>query len=127
MKFDFISFQIGDYCIGIEISKIVGIVQHKKVNENMMQLENGFVISVLDLHKKLQTVLRDTYKNAYYLIFNIKNEWIAVLIDELWGKYNVSTKCLYPLPSIFSSGYIQQVVKQENKLILILDTNKLVK
>jgi len=132
-----VSFYIGDFLFGIpasqvlEINKEIDITPVPLSDEHILGIMNlrGQIVTVMDLAKKLKIDLKVTPK----LNLIVKDEGespISFVIEEIGEILEITPSKLEKVPDKLeglSKEYIKNVYQLPDKLLLILDIEKIVK
>jgi len=132
-----VSFYIGDFLFGIpasqvlEINKEIDITPVPLSDEHILGIMNlrGQIVTVMDLAKKLKIDLKVTPK----LNLIVKDEGeapISFVIEEIGEILEIAPSKLEKVPDKLeglSKEYIKNVYQLPDKLLLVLDIEKIVK
>lgn len=140
-QYQLVTFQLGDELYGVNIMDVKEIVKIQDVRpipnapyyvEGIFNLRSE-IIPIISLHKRfhIQTAEKfdedDDFEGGF-IILNIDNNKIGVIIDRIARVVVVSSKDVNSPPQMLSgigTEYIQGVVRQETGYLIILDTRKL--
>ncbi|MGP1586723.1 MAG: chemotaxis protein CheW [Treponemataceae bacterium] len=144
-QFQLVTFQLGEELYGVNIMDVKEIVKIQEVRqipnapyyvEGIFNLRSE-IIPIISLHKRfhikskvVEAVSRaeDMEFDGGFIILNIDNNKIGVIIDRIARVVMVNSKDVNPPPQMLSgigSEYIQGVVRQNSGYLIILDTRKL--
>ena len=132
-----VSFYIGDFLFGIpasqvlEINKEIDITPVPLSDEHILGIMNlrGQIVTVMDLTKKLKIDLKVTPK----LNLIVKNEGeapVSFVIEEIGEILEIEPSKLEKVPDKLeglSKEYIKNVYQLPDKLLLILDVEKVIR
>ena len=136
-ELEIIEFTIGENNFGINVAKVKEIVPYQSVTKvpNSHPCIKGIfkprdtIITVVDLPKYLGMPESETEKKNMLIIANFNKLNIAFKVDGVVGIHRISwTQIEKPDQTIFGGkeGLATGIVKLENKLIMILDFEKIV-
>lgn len=136
-ELEIVEFTIGENNFGINVAKVKEIVPYQSVTKvpNSHPCIKGIfkprdtIITVVDLPKYLGMSESETEKKNMLIIANFNKLNIAFKVDGVVGIHRISwTQIEKPDQTIFGSkeGLATGIVKLENKLIMILDFEKIV-
>ncbi|MCR5699504.1 MAG: chemotaxis protein CheW [Treponemataceae bacterium] len=142
-QFQLVTFQLGDELYGVNIMDVKEIVKIQEVRqipnapyyvEGIFNLR-GEIIPIISLHKRFHIESKTTSEDydmefeGGFIILNIDDNKIGVVIDRVARVISVNSKDVNPPPQMLSgigSEYIHGVVRQETGgYLIILDTRKL--
>lgn len=136
-ELEIVEFTIGENNFGINVAKVKEIVPYQSVTKvpNSHPCIKGIfkprdtIITVVDLPKYLGMSEFETEKKNMLIIANFNKLNIAFKVDGVVGIHRISwTQIEKPDQTIFGAkeGLATGIVKLENKLIMILDFEKIV-
>ena len=133
-----VGFYLGDdeYAIYInKVREIVPMTDIRKIPKSPQFVEGvinirGKIIPILDLRKRFDLTINETNKQSCkILIVELEKNQVGLIVDNVSEVMRFSTNEIEKAPPMFSSNissqYIQGVAKIENKLIILLDIEKL--
>jgi len=85
------------------------------------------VIPVLDLRKRLGVMVSECTEETRIVVVAIADMDVGVIVDAVTGVLRISNELVEPLPamsSATSSGYLRGIAKLDDKLIILLDLDK---
>ena len=135
-----VTFQLGEELYGIDIMNVKEIQKVREVRaipnspvyvEGIFNLR-GNIIPVISLHKRFhlrKAALNEEDKMlSGFMIININGRFIGVYIDKVSRVMTIERSQIQPPPQMISgigTEYIQGVVKEENRYLIILDISRL--
>jgi len=136
-----VTFQLGEELYGVNIMDVKEIVKITAVRpipnapyyvEGIFNLRSE-IIPVINLHKrfqikKLEMDEAEAELEGGFIILNIDNNKIGIIIDRIARVVSVNIDEIKAPPQMISgigTEYIQGVVRQEDKYLIVLDTRKL--
>lgn len=131
-----VTFHVGNEEFGVDILEVREINRMMEITrvphspdfvEGVVNLR-GQVIPVVDLRKRfrLEALARD--KNTRIVVVELSESVVGFLVDSVSEVLRVSTAKVEPPPAIVAgieSDYIQGVVKLDDRLLILLDLQKL--
>ena len=131
-----VTFHVGNEEFGVDILEVREINRMMEITrvphspdfvEGVVNLR-GQVIPVVDLRKRfrLEALARD--KNTRIVVVEMSESVVGFLVDSVSEVLRVSTAKVEPPPAIVAgieSDYIQGVVKLDDRLLILLDLQKL--
>lgn len=88
----------------------------------------GDITPIINLKKRFNILDDDSIKdNSRIIIVNIKNKLVGFLVDEASQVLSIDEKNIDPTPEIIAGAdrlYIQGIGKLENRMVIILDLEK---
>ena len=135
-----VTFQLGAEQYGVDIMEVEGIVKVEDVRpiphapdyvEGIFNLR-GEIIPVINLHRRFRLKSADLSEEdlllSGFVIINIEDTHVAVIIDKVSRVVTVQLKDIQPPPQMLSgigAEYIRGVVHQEEGYLIILDVQRL--
>jgi two-component system, chemotaxis family, chemotaxis protein CheV len=130
-EFEIIEFLVGDVYYGINVAKVREVINSLPVTpianahpylEGMFTLR-GKVIPMVNLAKALSSnKTTDSYK---IIVCEINNVFIAFKVDDVYRIHRISWTQMEPAPHIAGSDRVVGIVKMEERLIILLDFEKI--
>lgn len=113
-----------------EIQRMLSITPLPKVPNFVLGIANlrGTVIPVIDLRIKIGIDAKPFTKEARIMVINSEGKMVGVVVDSVKGVIRIDPLQLEPPPPLISnlqSDSIKAVVNFENRLILLLDLNRI--
>ncbi len=138
MENKIVGFKLRDDEFAFDIMKVVEIIRLKnqitevptapKFIEGVINLR-GKIIPIIDLRKRFNMEDKEATKQARIIITEfLKNQLVGVVVDEVTKVLNVRPEEALPAPpSVTGVGgrYIQSLVKTGEKIIVLLDIEKI--
>lgn len=135
-----VTFQLGEEQYGIDIMDVEGIVKVEEVRqiphapdyvEGIFNLR-GEIIPVINLHRRFRLKRAELSEEdrllSGFVIINIDNTHLAVVIDKVSRVVTVQRQDMQPPPQVISgigAEYIEGVVHQDEGYLIVLDIRKL--
>ena len=133
-----VGFYLGEdeYAIYInKVREIVPMTDIRKIPKSPQFVEGvinirGKIIPVLDLRKRFDLSINDTNRQSCkILIVELEKNQVGLIVDNVYEVMKFYSDDIEKAPPMFSanisSQYIQGVAKIENKLIILLDIERL--
>lgn len=128
-------FDLASEFYGVEIAAVREIIRMQSITpvpgappfvEGIINLR-GQVIPVLDLRKRLGLKVSEQTEDSRIVWVTINNHDLGVIVDAVTEVLRIPVSSIEP-PSAMVSGldsdYIKGIAKLENRLIILLDLNK---
>jgi purine-binding chemotaxis protein CheW len=131
-----VSFNIGNEEFGIDILKVQEIIRLIAITkvpnspefvEGVVNLR-GKVIPVIDLRIKLRMVKKEHNNNTRIIVVEINNTTVGFIVDAVSEVLRIPKNITEPPPPIVAgidSDYITAVGKLEDRLLILLDLEKI--
>ncbi|MBQ8014469.1 MAG: chemotaxis protein CheW [Treponema sp.] len=136
-----VTFQLGGEIYGVDIMDVKEIVKVTKVRpipnapyyvEGIFNLRSE-IIPVINLHKRfqIQKLLVDEGDEEFeggFIILNIENNRIGIIIDRIARVVTIDTADIKDPPQMISgigTEYIHGVIRQDDKYLIMLDIRRL--
>ena len=132
----YLTFMLDDEEYGIEILKvreIIGIMDITKVPQTPSFVEGvinlrGKVIPIIDLRRRFKLADRAHDKHTRIIVIEISSMVVGFVVDSVSEVLRIPANTVEPPPPVVSgldSEYISGVGKLEDRLLILLDLNKL--
>lgn len=133
-----VTFHIGEEEFGVEILKVqeiirmIGITRVPKAPafvEGVINLR-GKVIPIIDLRKRFGMAAQEHDKHTRIIVIEIKNVIVGFVVDSVSEVLRIPSSTVEPPPAIISgieSEYISGVGKLADRLLILLDLDRLLK
>lgn len=130
-----IGFKLGKEFFGISIINVQEIIRHQDITmvprtpefvEGVISLR-GRVIPVINLRKRFAMAFAEKTKETRIVIVELDCGTVGFIVDAVAEVTSIPKKSIDPAPPTatgISKEYIQGVGKLENKLMIILDLNR---
>jgi purine-binding chemotaxis protein CheW len=131
-----VTFSIGDEEFGVEILRVQEIIRIMEITkvprapefvEGVINLR-GKVIPILDLRKRFGMETRDHDKNTRIIVIEINKMIVGFVVDAVSEVLRIPANLVEPPPPVVAgleSEYISGVGKLEDRLLILLDLNRL--
>lgn len=132
-----VSFKIGAGEFGVDILKVQEINNMRVITripntpdyiEGVINLR-GAVIPIIDLRKRMGMMNTEATKDTRIIVLEISGKTIGFIVDGVKEVLRIPANIIEPPPALvggISSEYITGVGKLEDRLLLLLDLEKIV-
>ena len=132
-----VTFKLGQNEYAIDIMQAKEIIKMEKITlipnapdyvEGVINLR-GNIIPIVDLKKRFNLEENDGEKNTGIIIVKIDDVDMGIIIDAISKVVSIATSNIQPPPPMLSGigqKYIKGVAKLEDKLLVVLDLEKLI-
>lgn len=136
MANQYVIFELADEFYGVDIHQVRGIEKPMSLTRVPNAPEfvqgvcnlRGSVIPVIDLRRRLGLSAGTETKNTRVLIVNVDKYTVGMVIDNANDVVNINPDMIEPSPALVSgidSEFIRGVAKINNRLLVLLDLNKI--
>ncbi|MDL2285674.1 chemotaxis protein CheW [Desulfovibrio sp. OttesenSCG-928-F07] len=131
-----VTFSIGEEEFGVDIlvvSEIIRTMEITKVPraeefvEGVINLR-GKVIPIIDLRRRFSLVSKEYDKNTRIIVIEISNMIVGFVVDSVSEVLRIPSSTVEPPPAVVAgvdSEYISGVGKLHDRLLILLDLDKL--
>jgi len=131
-----VTFSIGDEEFGVDILKVQEIIRMMEITkvprapdfvEGVINLR-GKVIPIIDLRKRFRLVSRGHDKHTRIIVIEINKMIVGFVVDSVSEVLRIPASTVEPPPPVVSgmeSEYISGVGKLEDRLLILLDLDRL--
>ena len=128
-------FRLANEIYGVEISAVNTIIRMQEITEipqspsfveGVINLR-GSIIPVIDLRKRFGLPLGEATKASRIIVVESDGQMIGMVVDAVAETLRLSTADIEPPSPVISSidaEYLRAVGKQENRLVILLDLEK---
>ncbi|WP_157150003.1 chemotaxis protein CheW [Brachyspira sp. SAP_772] len=132
-----VTFRLGNNEYAIDIMQAKEIIKMEKITlipnapdyvEGVINLR-GNIIPIVDLKKRFNLEENEGDKNTGIIIVKIDDVDMGIIIDAISKVVSIATSNIQPPPPMLSGigqKYIKGVAKLEDKLLVVLDLEKLI-
>ena len=130
-------FRIADEEFGLDIAQVREIIRMQEITpmpkapqfiEGVINLR-GQVIAVMDLSKKLALQAGGRTDKSRIVVVEVGENVLGLIVDEVPEVLRIAENNIEPAPEVFESrvhsDFIRGVGKCEQRLIILLDVNKI--
>lgn len=131
-----VTFSIGEEEFGVDILKVQEIIRTMEITkvprapefvEGVINLR-GKVIPIVDLRKRFGLEARDHDKHTRIIVIEINQMIVGFVVDSVSEVLRIPSNTVEPPPPVVSgleSEYISGVGKLQDRLLILLDLNRL--
>ncbi len=130
-----VGFKLGKEEFGVDILKVQEINRMLEITEmpNSPEFVEGIVnlrgriIPIVYLKKRLNMELKKHDSSTRIIVVEVEGQTIGFVVDEVSEVLRIESKIIEPAPPIVGglrSDYIIGVAKLEDRLLILLDLNK---
>jgi purine-binding chemotaxis protein CheW len=131
-----VTFRIAKETYGIDIHQVQEIIMMQDITqiphahdfvEGVLNLR-GKVIPVVDLRRRLNFESLDYSRNTRIIVVNVDEKIIGIIVDKVEEVTELSLDSIEPPPSMLlgiGREYLKGVGKKKDKIIILLDVNKI--
>lgn len=131
-----VTFSIGEEEFGVDILKVQEIIRMMEITkvprapdfvEGVINLR-GKVIPIIDLRKRFGLSTRDHDKHTRIIVIEINKMIVGFVVDSVSEVLRIPSNTVEPPPPVVSgleSEYISGVGKLEDRLLILLDLDRL--
>jgi purine-binding chemotaxis protein CheW len=131
-----VTFSIGEEEFGVDILKVQEIIRTMEITkvprapefvEGVINLR-GKVIPIVDLRKRFGLETRDHDKHTRIIVIEINQMIVGFVVDSVSEVLRIPANTVEPPPPVVSgleSDYISGVGKLQDRLLILLDLNRL--
>ena len=135
MDLQAVVFQVADEHYAVDISgvrEILRLPEITKVPHSPTFVEGvinprGTVIPVIDLHKRFDIEPRDTTNDTRVMVLNVSGSLIGAIVDSVSEVMTFTEDQIESVESLsvtISAEYITGVAKMDDRLVIVLDYEK---
>ena len=131
-----VTFKLGNEEFGVDIFKVREINKMMKITkvpdspafvEGVVNLR-GSVTPIIDLRSRLGLYEKEADEKTSIIVVELANTAIGMIVDEVKEVLRIPSDITEPPPALVSgidSDYITGVAKLENRLLILLDLDKI--
>lgn len=128
-------FSLGREEFAVEVTQVREIMRMEEITrmpktpsfvEGIINLR-GQIIAVIDLGKQLNMESASKSAETRIIVVEAEDVKVGMIVDSVSEVLRVSAEAVEPSPTIateISAAYLQGVVKQDNRLIILLDLTR---
>ncbi|MDY6795622.1 MAG: chemotaxis protein CheW [Actinomycetota bacterium] len=130
-----VAFSLGREEFAVEVTQVREIIRMEEITrmpktpgfvEGIINLR-GQIIAVIDLARRLNLESAERGSETRIIVVEAHEVKVGMIVDSVSEVLRVSTDAVEPTPTLatdISAAYLQSVVKQDNRLIILLDLSK---
>lgn len=132
-----VGFKLKEEEFAFDIMKVIEIIKLKEISdvptapdfiEGVINLR-GKIIPIIDLRKRFNVAIEERDKKYRIIIVELgKMQNVGIMVDEVTKVLSVTDEQLLPVPQTVSQAggkYIESIIKIEDKIIILLDIEKI--
>ena len=133
IELQLVVFHLGEEAFGVDIGQVREIIKMAEITRmpNAPELVEGIInlrgtiTTIMDLRKRLGMTVADSDENTRIIIVEASGSTLGMIVDSVSEVLRISSKDIDP-PSAASTHaeYIQGVGKLDDRLLILLDLNK---
>lgn len=132
----FCTFHLGDLYLGIPVTGVQEVIRSQErtrvplvspVIHGLINLR-GEIVTTVDLRHRLELEPRPPGQEPINVVVRHHDGVVSLLVDEIGDVFEVTNDDFDPLPPTLSGVYrdfVRGIYKLDNRLLLILDTERL--
>ncbi len=132
----FCTFHLGDLFLGIKVTQVQEVLRYQErtrvplvsaVIHGLINLR-GEIVTTVDLRHRLDLEPRPADVEPINVVVRHDDGVVSLLVDEIGDVFEVTDEDFEPLPPTVQGVYrevVQGIYKLDGRLLLILDTHKL--
>jgi len=136
MEVQLVVFRLAEESYGLDITAVEGIIKMQAITaiphagafiEGITNLR-GDVLPVIDLRKRFGLASIETSQDSYIVVVELDHGKVGVIVDDVSEVLRVSSGDVEPPSPVLTkanNGMLKSVVKMDERLILLLDIDKL--
>lgn len=135
MDLQVVVFQVADEHYAVDISGIREILRLPEITKVPHSPEfvdgvinpRGTVIPVIDLHKRFGIEQRDSTNDTRVMVLNVSDSLVGAIVDSVSEVLTFTEEPIEPVDRLsvtISAEYITGVAKMEDRLVILLDYEK---
>lgn len=129
-------FKVAGETFGIDISLVKEIVPYQDITpvpdsydfvEGIVNLR-GKIVTVIDMRRRLRATSANREKTTRIIILDFEGKLMGIIVDTASEIVRIDTNIIGPPPELLTevgSGYIMGIVKQKDRLIVLLDLRRI--
>ncbi len=131
-EFEIVEFTVGGVVYGINVAKVREVINPVPVT--FMANAHPYVAGIFSLRGKTMPLLNlskclgaeDNSKDHKIIVSELNNCYIGFKVDEVTRIHRVSWTEMEPAPNVVGSELVTGIIKMKDKLIILLDFEKIV-
>jgi purine-binding chemotaxis protein CheW len=129
-------FNLAGETYGVEISLVHEIIRMQKITkvprtpifvEGVINLR-GRIVPVIDLHKRFSLALSEETQHSRIIVVEVSGVTVGMIVDSVSEVLRLPVDNIEAPPAVIAGGidsaYLRGVGKWQDKLIILLDLNK---
>jgi len=135
MEQQLVVFELANELYGVNIAMVESIIKMQAITQlphtppyvkGVTNLR-GSVLPVIDLRKRFGLDGREDSKQTRIMIVTLGNIKAGIIVDGVSEVLRISDETIEPLPSMINSvdsAFLKGIVRQETRLIILLELNR---
>ena len=135
---EYLTFPLAGEEYAIETDQVQEIISHQHISrlprvpdfvKGVINLR-GMVVPVIDLRQKLGFEIREYNQFTVIIVINVADKTTGLIVDSVSDVHDLTTEGIQPPPELARSAiseYIKGVGKQEDRFLIMLDLDRLLK
>lgn len=131
-----VTFRLGDDLFAAGIFSVERVLRYQEPRavpdlptwvEGVIEYQSR-VVPVIDLRKRFELPETPVRPETRILVLNAGSEWVGAVVDAVVEVATVDATRISPPPAFFrglASEYLEGIVKREDKLVIVLDVERL--
>ena len=134
----YVIFELGQETFGVEINRVREIIEYQQTTQipgtgdlidGVINLR-GHVISIFNLRRKFGFPDTEITRNSRIVVMEANDNTVGIVVDGVTEVQMITGNVIEKPPSIITSSvdsnYVSGVAKIEEKLVIILDLEKVI-
>lgn len=111
-----------------EINRMVAVTRLPQTPDFMEGIINlrGRVIPVVDLRKRFGFCSREHQADTRIMVVDLSGQTVGLIVDAVNEVAKISAECIEPPPPSFEAKFVQGIGKLEDRLVIMLDIDRIV-
>ena len=111
-----------------EINRLVAVTRLPQTPDFMEGIINlrGRVIPVVDLRKRFGFQAREHQADTRIMVVDLSGQTVGLIVDAVNEVAKISGECIEPPPSSFEAKFVQGIGKLADRLVIMLDIDRIV-
>ena len=111
-----------------EINRMVNVTKLPHTPDFMEGIINlrGRVIPVVDLRKRFGFRSREHQADTRIMVVDLSGQTVGLIVDAVNEVAKISGECIEPPPSSFEAKFVQGIGKLADRLVIMLDIDRIV-
>lgn len=132
-EFEIVEFRVGNVSYGINVAKVREVINRVPITQ--MPNSHHYVDGVFTLRGRLMPLVNlarclgseeGELHAKNIIVSELNNYFVGFMVDEVSRIHRVSWSVMEPPPNITSSNLVVGIIKMEERIVIILDFEKIV-
>lgn len=136
MSTRYCTFRLADLFLGVEVTRVQEVIRAQEttpvplvpsVIHGLMNLR-GAIVTTVDLRLRLDLPVRENIEDSINVVIRTDDSIVSLLVDEVEDVLEMDDSDMEPLPNTLqgvSRDLIRGVYKLDERLLLVLDTDRI--